>query len=363
MTAPLTVRSVEATLVRVPLRRPLGTSIARLTEAPLLLIDLHTEQGPTGRAYLFWPRESGGQAAIALVRDAGEALTGTSASPVLVRQALEARFKLLGIRGVVAAVLAGVDVAAWDALAIAADLPLARLLGSASRPIPAYNSNGLGLVDPFAAAAEAEELVAGGFRAIKMRLGRPSADDDLAAARAIRAAIGPDIALMADYNQALSLVAAQERCRALDGEGLHWIEEPVRHDDHLASARLADALRTPIQIGENFAGPRDMARAVAVGASDLVMPDLDRIGGVTGWQGAAVLADVAEIPMSSHLYPEVSVHLLAATPTAHWLEYVDWADPILREPLRITDGHATPPDRPGNGLVWDDEAVARYRIG
>ncbi|HEY4017937.1 MAG TPA: enolase C-terminal domain-like protein [Pseudonocardiaceae bacterium] len=357
------VRSVEASLVLVPMRRALGTSAARVTEAPLLLIDLHTREGVTGRAYLFCYRESVGQAALAVVRDVDAALAGLPAAPTTVRRALAARFKLVGVRGIVSMVLAGVDIACWDALAIAAGLPLARLLGATSRPIPAYNSNGLGLIEPAAAADEALELVAEGFRAIKMRLGRPGPADDLAAVRAVRAAIGPDIALMADYNQALGLIEARERCRALDDEGLAWIEEPVRHDDYPANAELTATLRTPVQIGENFAGPRAMADALRHGASDLVMPDLDRIGGVTGWQQAAALADVADIPLSSHLYPEPSVHLLAASPTAHWLEYVDWAVPILREPLRIVDGHATPPDRPGNGLMWNADAVERYRAG
>jgi mandelate racemase len=359
----LTVRSVDATLVLVPMRRALGTSLARITEAPLLLIDVRMEEDITGRAYLFCYLESAGHAALALMRELNAVLSGVAASPATVRRTLESRFKLLGVRGLVSAVLAGVDTACWDALAIAAGLPLARLLGSSLRPIPAYNSNGLGLVEPDAAAEEAQELVAEGFRAVKMRLGRPSAGDDLAAVRAVRAAIAPDIALMADYNQVLDPFAARDRCRALDDEGLYWIEEPVRHDDYAACAELSAALRTPVQIGENFAGPRAMSQALEHRASDLVMPDLERIGGVSGWREAAALADVATIPLSSHLFPEVSAHLLAATPTAHWLEYVDWADPILLEPLRIIDGHAQAPDRPGNGLVWDPAAVARFRIG
>jgi len=361
--AALCIRSVDATLVRVPMRRALGTSLTRIAEAPLLLIDLHTEEGVTGRSYLFCYLESAGHAELALLRDVNTVLAGTPADPATVRRALEARFRLLGVRGVVSAVLAGVDTACWDALAIAAGLPLARLLGATARPTPAYNSNGLGLIPPAAAADEAQELVAEGFRAVKMRLGRPSAGDDLAAVRAVRAAIAPDIELMADYNQALGLPAALDRCRALDDEGLSWIEEPVRHDDYAANAQLAAALRTPVQLGENFAGPRALSLALAHSACDLVMPDLDRIGGVTGWQQAAALADVAGIPLSSHLFREVSAHLLAATSTAHWLEYVDWADPILVDPLRIVDGHATPPERPGNGLEWDTAAVARYRIG
>jgi mandelate racemase len=363
LTEALTVRSVDAALVVVPMRRALGTSVMSITEAPLVLIDLQTEEGITGRAYLFCYLEPAGHAAIALTGEASAVLAGTAASPAAVRRALEARFKLLGVRGLVSAVLAGVEVACWDALAIAAGLPLARMLGSAMRPTPAYNSNGLGLLDPQAAVDEALELVAEGFRAIKMRLGRASGHDDLAAVRAVRTAIPPDVALMADYNQALSLHAARQRCRQLDDEGLYWIEEPVRHDDYAASAELAALLRTPVQIGENFAGPRAMSLALQHNASDLVMTDLERIGGVSGWLGAAALADAAGTEMSSHLYHEVSAHLLAATPTAHWIEYVDWADPVLEQPLKVIDGCVTPPDRPGTGLAWNAEAVSHFRQG
>lgn len=358
---PLTIRSVEAVLVVVPMRRALGTSAMGIAEAPLVLIDLQTDEGITGRAYLFCYLESAGHAAIALTRDVSAVLAGTVAAPAAVRRALAARFRLLGSRGLVSAVIAGVDVACWDVLAIAAGLPLARMLGATMRPTAAYNSNGLGLLEPQAAADEAQELVAEGFRAIKMRIGRPAGHDDLAAVRAVRAAIPPDVVLMSDYNQALSPNTARERCRQLDGEGLYWIEEPVRHDDYATSAELAALLRTPVQIGENFTSPRAMSLALQHRASDLVMPDLERIGGISGWLDAAALADAAETEMSAHLYPEVSAHLLAATPTAHWIEYVDWANPILEQPLQVTDGYVAPPDRPGTGLTWSTDAVSHYR--
>jgi mandelate racemase len=167
---------------------------------------------------------------------------------------------------------------------------------------------------------------------------------------------------MVDYNQALSVEEALKRGRALDRESIAWLEEPIRHDDYAGAARLARELNVPIQIGENFSLVGGMRAALDAGACDLVMPDLERIGGVTGWLAAAKLAAERRIRMSSHLYAEISAHLLAATPTCHFLEYMDWADKILQEPLRIVDGEAVVPDRPGGGLVWDAMAVERYRV-
>ena len=215
---------------------------------------------------------------------------------------------------------------------------------------------------PAEVADEAEKLLARGFRAVKLRLGYPTLKEDLAAVHAVRRRIGDDVALMVDYNQALPVADALERGHELDAENIYWIEEPIRHDDYPGCASLAQALTTPIQIGENFSLPVAMETALKVGAADYVMPDLERIGGVTGWRHAAVLAAEHRIKMSSHLFPEVSAHLLAATPTGHFLEYMDWADALVQEPLRIVDGHAIVPDRPGNGLVWDQAAVARFRM-
>jgi mandelate racemase len=283
---------------------------------------------------------------------------GRRAAPVDLWHTLAERFALIGVQGIVRMAMSGVDMAAWDALAKAAGLPLATLLGSEPRRIPAYNSCGLGLMaSPDRLADEAERLLAGGFRAIKLRLGYPTLNEDLAALQAVKKRVGAEIAVMVDYNQALRLADALERGRALDREGIYWLEEPIRHDDHAGNAALARELATPIQIGENFSESAAMALALDAGACDYVMPDLERIGGVTGWQRAAALAAVRRIEMSSHLFPEISVHLLAATPTCHFLEYVDWADAILQEPLRIADGFALAPDRPGNGLAWNRKAV------
>jgi mandelate racemase len=276
---------------------------------------------------------------------------------------LRRRHTLLGVHNIVLFAISGIDMAAWDALGQALGQPLVRLLGGAPRPVLAYNSKGLGILPLKALAKEAEELVAEGFRAVKLRLGRPEAADDLAALRAVKKAIGPGIALMVDFNQGLTVAQALERGRMIDAEGgVHWIEEPVRADDFAGNARVTREIATPIQIGENFMGPEQMAQALAARACDYVMPDAQRIGGVTGWMRAAALAQAAGLEMSSHLFPEASSHLLAVTPTCHWLEYVDWADAVLEEPAQLRDGHVLVPERPGIGMRWDEKAVKRFQL-
>jgi mandelate racemase len=358
----LTVRALRAVGVEVPMTYALGTSRATITKAPLLLIDLDTEEGVTGRAYLFCYLPAAAAAVARLLEAVLDAAKGERVAPLDLWAALSRRFALIGVQGIVRMAMAGFDVACWDALAIAAGLPLARLLGAHPGRIPAYNSCGLGLMAAEKVADEAEKLVAGGFSAVKLRLGYASLQEDLAALRAVRRRLSDRVHIMVDYNQALTVAEALQRGRALDQEGVYWLEEPIRHDDYAGAARLARELATPIQIGENFSESHSMATALAAGASDYVMPDLERIGGVTGWQRAAALAAVHRIEMSSHLFPEVSAHLLAATPTRHWLEWVDWANAVVEEPLRIDAGFAVVPERPGNGLTWNAAAVAKYRM-
>jgi mandelate racemase len=270
--------------------------------------------------------------------------------------------RLLGVHGVVAMGMSALDVACWDALAIAAGVPLAQYLGAPTGPVPAYNSNGLSLAAPETLGAEALELLAPGFKAVKIRLGRSDARIDLAAVRAVRAAVPEGTVLMADYNQALTVPDAIARGRGLEAEGLAWIEEPVAADNLTGCAAIAAALETPVQLGENLYGPAAVETAIATRASDYLMFDLMRIGGVSGWLEAARLAAGATIPVSSHLYPEVSVHLLAATPTVHWLEFVDWAEPFLATSSQIRDGGVHIPAEPGTGVNWDEAAVRHYAM-
>src|SRR5580658_1593284 len=361
-TTALTVRALRAVGVEVPMTYALGTSRATIARAPLLLVDLDTEEGVTGRAYLFCYLPAAAPAIATMLDEVLAVTRGERVAPVDLWAKLAKRFALIGVQGIVRMAMAAFDVACWDALAQAAGLPLARLVGAQPTRIPAYNSCGLGLMPTDKLAGEAEKLMAGGFKAVKLRLGYATLREDLAALAAVRSHVPDGTHIMVDYNQALSVAEALARGRALDQEGIYWLEEPIRHDDYAGAGRLARELSVPIQIGENFSEPHSMAAALAAGACDYVMPDLERIGGVTGWQRAAGLAAAHRIEMSSHLFPEVSAHLLAATPTRHWLEWVDWAAAIVEEPLRVEDGYAVVPERPGNGLVWNQKAVEKYRM-
>lgn len=358
----LTFRSVDVRAVSVPLRRPVVSKVGLFEQWPIVLIDLHTEEGVTGRAYLEPYLKNAARYLIPAIRDLAAPRIGMPIHPVDDFQVMHRSLNLVGYEGMSMIAVSGLDMAAWDALAKAADMPLACFLGSSLAPVRAYNSNALWLTDAAKLKDEAAALVAeGGFKGLKLRLGRERLADDLHAIKAVRAGAGEVIKLMVDFNQGLSFGDALHRCHALDGEGLYWFEEPITYNNLEGYARLRAELKTPLQLGENFYGPRALYQALAAGAGDYVMPDLMRIGGVTGWLRAAAICGAAGIEMSSHLYPEFSAHLLRVTETAHWLEWQDWADPILAEPFRLKDGNLEIPDRPGAGIEWNEDAVKRWR--
>ncbi len=361
--AALTLQSITARAVLLKLRRPVVARIATITDWPLVLIDLHTVEGVTGRSYLEPYTPKAMRYIVPALRDLGDMLKGRRIAPFELFEAARKSLHFVGYQGQSMIAAAGLDMAAWDALARAAGVPLCVLLGGSVGSVPAYNSNGLWLRDPAAVAEEAIELRdEGGFTALKLRLGRNRIADDLETVAAVRDAVGGDVELMVDFNQGLHLAEALQRCHAIDQMGLAWIEEPLVYDNLDGHARLAAELKTPIQIGENFYGPRDMFAAIQRQACDLVMPDFMRIGGVSGWLRSAAIAAAAGLPISTHLYPEVAAHVMRVTEGAHWLEWQDWADPILAMPYDVRDGRLHIPDVAGTGIEWNEEAVAANRF-
>ena len=360
-TSKLTYRSVRARPVLLPLQIPIVSRVGLFEEWPFIVIDIETEEGITGSSYLEPYIARSARYLVKMLEDLGEMLKGLPIAPLDDFAKGMGSLHLVGRAGLSQIAVAGLDMAAWDALAKAAQMPLAQFLGGSVAPVPAYNSNGLWLIDVGKVGEQAQMLVGqGNFRGLKLRLGRERLADDIAAIEAVRAAVGDDVLLMVDFNQGLSLGDALHRLQGLDDQGLYWFEEPVQYDNFEGYARIVRKLKTPMQLGENFYGPRDLADAIRAGACDYVMPDLMRIGGVTGWLQSAAIAAAEGIEVSTHLYPEVSAHLMRVTPTAHWLEWQDWGNKLLAEPFAITDGMITIPDRPGNGLVWDEDAIKHY---
>lgn len=360
LASPLTIERFHLRAVNPPLPTPHPTASGNIASAPLVLLDLHTREGVVGRAYVFVYQAAMLGPVVGLATSIGETLQGDAVAPFAIEQTLQDRFRLLGPQGLTGMVMALIDMAAWDALGHALGLPLYALLGGERRSVRAYHSLGMGGRE--AAAQEAQASARLGFQVVKLKVGYERVEDDIAAVRAARNVLGDTAQAMVDYNQTLSVPEAIRRCRLLSGEALLWVEEPVSHRDFEGMAKVAREADVPLQAGENWWGISDMVRSIAVGASDFAMLDVMKIGGVTGWLRAAALAHAHALPVSSHLFPEASAHLLAVTPTAHFLEWQDWAEAILTKPVRPTGGTVLPSDAPGLGLAWDEAAVTRYAV-
>jgi mandelate racemase len=355
------ITALRVRMAKVPIVPAIETAAGEIKVAPLVLVDLFCGKEIVGRSYVFTYTPAALAPTAKLVSSLATSVVGQELAPADLWRRLRAQLRLLGTEGLVGMALAAIDMAAWDALAKTAKLPLARLLGArGDMRTRAYAT--LRAMRPEAAQREAEAALARGFGAVKIRLGFPTLEEDLAAVTAMRRAIGESAGLMVDYNQSLRRVEAARRLRALEHLGLLWVEEPLAADDDSGHAALAREMTTPIQLGENWWGPGACRRSLEAGAARLAMLDAMKIGGVTGWREAAAHAAGYDAPVSSHLFVEASAQLLAATSGADWLEYLDLAAPILAAPLAIEDGAAILSDAPGLAIAWNEAALARFAV-
>ena len=354
------IKNINVRAVCVPMTQPHQTAGGTVSESPLTLTDIVTDDGTVGHSIVFAYNLMALKPIADLVRNLEPLLTGAALAPGKIEQILGARFRLLGTQGLVGIALAAIDMAVWDALARRHKTSLVRLLGGLEKPVQAYGA--VGYDGAKGSANGAEAWAKRGFKGVKAKIGYPTVSEDLEVIRAIRHAVGRDVSIMVDYNQCLTPTDAIQRLRVLDGEGLTWVEEPTLAHDYAGHAEIARQTETPIQCGENWWGALDMQHALDAGASDYIMPDVMKIGGVSGWMRAAALAQVRGIRLSNHLWPELSTQLLCATPTAHWLEYADWWNPILADPLEISNGFATVGGVLGSGIEWKESAVARFQV-
>jgi mandelate racemase len=352
-----TIRELRVRTVRVPMQPPHSTASGVITESPLVLTDVITAEGVVGHSIVFTYTVPALEPTASLIRGLEPLIKGEQLAPHEIEHKLTRRFRLLGTQGLVGMALAAIDMALWDALARCHDTSLMRLLGGVEKPLRAYGA--VGYDGASGSAKVAEEWARRGFKGIKAKIGYPDIKEDLEVIRAIRSAVGNDVALMVDYNQSLTPAEAVQRLRVLDELGLTWVEEPTLAHDYAGHALIAREVNVPVQCGENWWGTQDLRHAVEAHASDSLMFDVMKIGGVTGWLRAAALAEIYGASVSNHLWPEISAQLLCVTPTAHWLEYADWWNMVVANPLRIEGGIALPQDTAGAGVEWNEEGISR----
>lgn len=359
LNSPLIISNVVARPVIAPIARPIRTAVGEIPAAPLVLIDVYTEQHITGSAYLFAYTPVTLIPLVKLVEKLGDLLKGKTVVPFERMKELDLHFRLLGTQGLLGMVLSGLDMAFWDILGKAAAQPVVRLIGGEPRPIRAYDS--YGFVDVKSDAEAIQQSLDKGFRGIKIKVGVGTLAQDVESVSAVRQMVGADTALMLDFNQSLSPTEAIRRIERLRKFDPYWVEEPVSAQDLEGHAKVQASTPVPVQTGENWWFPRDMQRAISAGASDFVMVDIMKIGGVTGWMAAAAQADAASLPLSSHIFLEASSHVLPVTPTCDWLEYLDFAGAILETRYPVTNGTVCARG-PGLGIVWDENAISRYAV-
>ena len=357
------IASIDTVIVSLPLERPVITPIHRIPAIDCVLVTLRTDSGLEGIAYLWCFGSRRAMALAALAEDLFATVRGRDAlAGEMNWRAMWNEANFLGRTGAVMFAISAIDTALWDIRGKAAGLPLWRLLGGERRKVPVY-AGGLFLSDPIdAIVAEAKGYVAAGFTAMKMRTGALTASEDIARVEAVRDAIGPDVTLMVDVVQGWGVQEAIRRGREISRFDLFWIEDPVLFDDLDGLAAVASALDVPVTAGENDYGRRGFRRLIEHKAADILMPDLQRIGGVSEWMKTAALADAHGLRVTPHVFPETSVHLMCAAPNAIFVEHVAWWDRLFVTPLAILNGMAEPPDTPGLGLAFDWDGLEKLRV-
>lgn len=359
------VTNVRTVPVHLPLETPITSAIFEIRSFGCVLVFVETDAGLVGENLVFTVNNQRFPVLHEMVRSLAPLIVGQDPafSGRFWRQAWR-EINFLGHKGVPVMGISAIDGALWDLRAKAAGLPLHRLLGACRETVPAYHSGGLWLsagIDDLQ--QQARGFLDQGFRAMKMRLGMATIRKDIERVRAVRDAVGADVALMADANQQLTLDRAIRLGRALEEFGLTWFEEPLPAYDLEGVARVAAALDTPIASGETEYTRYGFRQMLELKSADVLMPDLQRVGGVTEFMKVAHMADAHDVPVSSHLFPEMSLPVLAALGNATYLEYMPWFSPLYRERIEFRDGAAVVPERAGWGFSFDPKAVRSYAAG
>jgi L-alanine-DL-glutamate epimerase-like enolase superfamily enzyme len=348
--------------IHIPFDKPIGTSIHRIEGVSGLLVWLDTDEGITGESYLWAIGRHRVPVLESIVRMLGERAIGKDPRDTTARfDEMWTEINFLGHKGVSLFGIAAIDWACWDILGQSLGASVSRLLGRRRDRVTAYASGGLwaSMTIP-ELEAQARDFVAQGFTAVKMRIGKPDIGEDIERVAAVRSAIGSRIKLMADANQGLSVNHAIRLGCKLETFDLVWFEEPVQAYDLEGSARVAAEIDTPIASGETEYGRYGFRDMLERKSADVLMPDLERVGGVTEWVRVAHMAAAYDVPVSPHIFSEHSLQLCGAISNVNYAEHMPWFAELFQERLEMVDGDLLIPDRPGMGFRFDPDAVERY---
>jgi L-alanine-DL-glutamate epimerase-like enolase superfamily enzyme len=354
------VTRVETRCVTVKLDKPIGSALGQLHSFGCILVFVHCDSGIVGENLIFTLNARRTRVLQSMVEEMADLVIGRDAGHIAGFWARAWRdINFLGHKGVPVVGISALDGALWDALGKMSNLPIYRILGGAQDRVPVYHSGGLWLSSSDKElVAEAERFAAAGFRAMKMRLGSPEPATDVARVRAVRTAIGPKIKLMADANQGLTESQAIRLGRALEEFDLTWFEEPLPAWDLDGLARVAAALDTPIASGETEYTRYGFRRMLELRSADILMPDLQRVGGVSEFIRVGHMAESYDIPVSSHLFLETSLQVLGALANTIYLEYMPWFSKLYNETIKFAEGQAIVPERPGWGFTFNQDYVS-----
>jgi L-alanine-DL-glutamate epimerase-like enolase superfamily enzyme len=359
------IRRVEASLCDLEPERVRTDAIQAFVKQETILVDVQTDDGLVGTGYAY-TIGTGGRAVMELLRnDLLGRLIGEDARRIeAIWQKLFFATHGTAVGAITSLALAAIDIALWDLRGKAVGQPLWLLAGGARRSVPLYDTEGGWLqLTPEELAEGARQTVAAGFRGIKVKIGKPDAQEDLARLRAVREAVGPSIDLMVDANQSLTYADARRRARLLEEVDVYWFEEPLPAEDLTGHSLLAAGTTIPIAVGESIYAPSHFREYLAAGAAGILQPDVARIGGITPWLKTAHLAEAFNVKVAPHFLMELHVSLAAAVPNSLYVEYIPQLDSIANTPMEIVDGDAVPPSTPGTGIEWDREAIARLAGG
>ncbi|WP_027857353.1 mandelate racemase/muconate lactonizing enzyme family protein [Marinobacterium jannaschii] len=353
------ITNVQTLKVEIPLQKPLITAIHRTESVGVVVIRIETDSGLVGENYVFALNRDRLTVFEAMIASLTQFLIGQD--PRYVERIWEQMWtdcNPVGQKGVSISAISAIDTALWDLIGKQAAMPLYQLFGACRDKVKAYASSGLWLsATTDELIEEAHGFIAQGFRSMKLRLGKEKPQEDIARARALRQAIGDDIEILTDANQSLTPRQAIALARQLEDLNIGWLEEPVPAHDLAGHARILEAINIPLASGETDYTRFGMKTILDSRAVDILMPDLQRIGGLSEFRKTAALASAYNIPISTHIFTEQSLSIAGSAANCISVEHVDWFAPLYKEKMQVENGYISMPEAPGLGFSFDYDFI------